>query len=333
MSNSKSRGLGRGLNALFEDDEDSGLSSVLADDADEPVTGILASRLTQKLGVEQLSPSAVQPRMDFDQEALQNLADSIQVHGILQPILVRQKVDLIDKTPIDGHYEIIAGERRWRAAQLAQLHEIPVIIREFDDAQAMQIALIENLQRADLNPVEEALGYQRLMDEHEYTQLQLSELLGRSRSHIANMTRMLGLSDSILTLVRTGDLTPGHARALITMRDPMPLAEKIIAENMSVRAVERYINNINKKQQDYKDKRDVEANSMPVTPGKTIEILSAEEDISNYLGMRFSIETKDIIKGGYIRVDFKNMDQLNDLIDLLRGQKTGLHTPVRTILD
>lgn len=326
----KSRGLGRGLNALFDDDEASVLSSSLDEKA--PATPAVAKN-AQKLGVEQLSPGVAQPRMDFDQEALQHLADSIQVHGILQPILVRQKRDLIDKTSIEGQYEIIAGERRWRAAQLAQLHEVPVIIRDFDDAQAMQIALIENLQREDLNPVEEALGYQRLMDEHDYTQAQLAEVLGRSRSHIANMTRMLGLPESVLTLVRTGDLSPGHARALITMRDPMPLAEKIIAQNMSVRAVETYLKNIDKKQQSYRDKQDMIANSMPVTPGKNIETLSIENDISNFLGMRFSIESKDIAKGGHIRVDFKNMDQLNDLLDLLRMQKTGLHTPVRTILD
>jgi len=323
MAKSKERGLGRGLNALFDDDEE-GFGAI----AVEPASGEASSKgASIQLGVEQLSPSDAQPRFDFDPEALNELAESIKQHGIVQPLLVRPK------KAVDDAYEIIAGERRWRAAQIAQLHDVPVIIRDFDDVQAMQIALIENLQREDLNPVEEALGYQRLMNEHDYTQANLALALGRSRSHIANMTRMLGLPEAVLDMVRSGDLSAGHARSLVVLDDPMPVAKKVAAETMSVRALERYIQSMNDKRQDSLDKANVEANSLPVTPGKSVEVLSAENDVSNYLGMRFSIESKDITKGGYVRVDFKNMDQLNDLIDLLREQKTGLHAPHKTLLD
>jgi ParB family chromosome partitioning protein len=320
----KARGLGRGLNALFDDDEiDSGaIAAALSGDGNDStgadaVTGKKAG--IQALGVEQLAPGSMQPRSHFDKEAMDELAGSIRQHGVLQPIVVRQKRDLVTKDAVDGMYEIIAGERRWRAAQLAQLHEVPVIIREFDDAEAMQIALIENLQREDLDPVEEALGYKRLMDEHNFTQAQLADLLGRSRSHIANMVRLLGLPEPVLELVRTGDLSAGHARCLVTFDNPKKLAEKIIAEGWSVRETERYIAHVNRP----KDGGSDGAKSTMARGGgkqqKDADTIALENDLSKALGMRLTIETVNDQRG-FVRIDFQDMAQLNGLLDtLVRG--------------
>lgn len=337
----KSKGLGRGLNALFEDDEDDSLSVVLGAAGNVAADKPRGGQGYQRLGVEQLVPGASQPRMDFDQEPLDELANSIRVHGILQPLLVRPRRDLFTKEVVSSdQYEIIAGERRWRAAQLAQLHEVPVIIRDMDDSQAMQIALIENLQREDLNPIEEALAYQRLMDEHDYTQAKLAEMLGRSRSHIANMVRLLTLPEAVLTLVREGDLSSGHARALITVRDPARFAEKIIAESMSVRETERYIGAIQGRSGGASGAGGKSAAPQGVSPSargalsegssasavdagseayqKDADTLAIEEELSKAFGLRFRIESKDPSKGGHLRFDFKDMAQLNDVIDVLR---------------
>lgn len=323
----KPRGLGRGLNALFEDDEE--LVSILSEDGDVTMpagTSAPASGGSSKLGVEQLEPGLYQPRMDFEPEALNALAASIKVHGILQPLLVREKRDVITGDVIEGRYEIIAGERRWRAAQLAQLHEVPVVVRALADEQAMQIALIENLQREDLNPVEEALAYQRLIQDHEYTQNQLAEALGKSRSHIANMTRMLTLPEPVLDLVRSGDLSPGHVRALITFNNPLPLAEKILAEGMSVRAVERYVNGLNAAA-GKPSGRAGKGGGKTATKAKAEkdpDIVALEKELSDNLGLRTMIEMQPGSQTeGVIGFTFRDLDQLDYVINLLKkGSQT-----------
>lgn len=326
--NTKPRGLGRGLNALFDDDEE--LVSILSEDGSVTVPEAAARvpSSAQKLGVEQLEPGMSQPRMDFDADALESLAASIKLHGILQPLLVRPKRDVITDEIIDGRYEIIAGERRWRAAQLAQLHDVPVVIRDFEDRQAMQIALIENLQREDLNPVEEALAYQRLLQDHDYTQAQLAEALGKSRSHIANMTRMLNLPEPVLDLVRYGELSAGHVRALITFDNPLPLAEKILAEGMSVRAVERYVAQLNaggdidasSAAKQAVSKKFAKGSSSSAS-GKDADLIALEKELSDHLGMALQIDmTAGSSKDGTLRVSFKNLDQLDHLIALLMGK-------------
>ncbi|TVR47558.1 MAG: ParB/RepB/Spo0J family partition protein, partial [Rhodobacteraceae bacterium] len=197
------RGLGRGLSALMAEvtppAEEGG-----ADDRGR----------TQRLPIEQLRPNPDQPRRHFDETALAELAASIREKGVIQPLIVR---------PRDDMFEIVAGERRWRAAQRAQVHDVPVVIREFSDTEVLEIAIIENIQRTDLNPIEEAMGYRALIERFGHTQEKLSEAMGKSRSHIANLMRLLSLPDDVQTMLREGRLTAGHARALITAADPSPL--------------------------------------------------------------------------------------------------------------
>lgn len=217
---SNTKGLGRGLSAL--------LGSTDKEYADLSASSIGQDR---ELPIEFLVPNPYQPRSYFDAEKSSDLIASIKDRGILQPLLVRRRGDL-------DQYEIIAGERRWRAAQAAGLHRIPVLIREMTDGEALEIALIENIQRHDLSPIEEAMGYKRLMDEFHHTQEQLGHIVGKSRSHIANILRLLALPEGVRTLVNEGKLSMGHARALITAEDPSAIAARIIAEGLSVRQVE-----------------------------------------------------------------------------------------------
>ena len=361
---SRPKGLGRGLNALFDDDEEL-VTAVVGDSApaqavvsSDPIAASGHGRTPQTLGVEQLTPSAAQPRTDFDQESLDALAASMAIHGVLQPLLVRQKRDDAGELIAD-EYEIIAGERRWRAAQLAQLHEVPVVIRELEDKDAMEIALIENLQREDLNPVEEARAYKRLMDEYNYTQAQLAEALGCSRSQIGNMTRMLVLDDQVLDMVRDGRLSAGHARTLITLDDPLAAAEFVIRKGMSVRGLEVYAKSLNTliedeanmsasatntsetlssappKSPEYFDQSDeAEANqgAEPFTadasetrkPSKSPDLIALEDDLSARIGMNVNF---DMVAGsnteGRISVDFKTLDQLDLLITALKRAASG----------
>ena len=213
------RGLGRGLSALFGDDE-------------APAAAPQKQDNLRTLPIEQLKPSRFQPRRHFDAESLEALTQSVREKGILQPILVRHD-------PADpNRYEILAGERRWRAAQAAQLHEIPVILREIDDRGASEIALIENIQRQDLNAIEEGEGYRRLIEEFGHTQEELGRALGKSRSHIANTMRLLNLPDDVRAMVIDGRLSAGHARAILTSVNPLALAQLVIADGMSVRQIE-----------------------------------------------------------------------------------------------
>lgn len=311
----RTRGLGRGLNALFEDDE----SPVTPpEDRLDESSGQQESR--KQIGIERLQPGSLQPRRHFDQEALQQLADSISAHGLLQPILVRP-----DKLN-DECYEILAGERRWRAAQLAQLHEVPVIILQMSDVEALEVALIENLQREDLNPVEEARGYQKLLQDYGHTQEKLAQALGKSRPYIANMVRLLNLPESVLKQVEDGSLSAGHARALITAQDPESLAQEIIREGLSVRQAEQlaaYAAGRSSEQPGSKDESSATAaSSKAKTPGgkkpvpKDADTRALEEDLSAALGMRVSIESADG-QSGKISVEFKNLDQLDEILHRL----------------
>lgn len=294
--NPKSRGLGRGLNALFEDDEG------VYPQAD--LDGQVAGRARTMLGLDQLEPGKGQPRRVFKEDALAELAESIKQHGVLQPILVRENADN------SGLYEIIAGERRWRASQKAQLHEVPVIVLSITDAQAFEIALIENLQREDLDPIEEAGGYQKLLEEYDYTQEQLAENLGKSRSHIANTVRLLQLPEAVQGYVSDGKLSAGHARALITADNPANLAKQVIAGDLSVRDTEKLVAETQGRTQKTSSK------TKAAGPSKDVDTLALEEEISNKIGMRVSIDSVDG-KTGKLSIEFKSLDQLDDLIKRL----------------
>ena len=219
--NKRRSSLGRGLNALF------------GETAPEDFEPLKKGEHPRHLPIEFVTPGRFQPRRKFDQEAIQSLVDSVRERGILQPLLVRQHPD-------DGAiFEIIAGERRWRAAQLAGLHQVPVVIRELSDREALEIALIENIQRQDLTALEEAEGYKRLMDEFGHTQEVLAKALGKSRSHIANMLRLLTLPLQVKQMVQDGSLTAGHARALLSVEDPVATAQQVIEKGLNVRQVEQ----------------------------------------------------------------------------------------------
>lgn len=282
---SPKRGLGRGLDALFGDQEE----------------GVSASAKRTTLDIDQIEPNPTQPRREFDEQPLQELAESIATHGVLQPILVR---------PIegqDGKYQIIAGERRWRASQIAQLHEVPVIIREFDDSVTLQIALIENLQREDLNALEEALCFKNLIERFGFSQEKLAAALGKSRSHVANIMRLLNLPEKVQTYVSDGKLSAGHARALLTSKDPEGLAKEVIAKGLSVRETERLASG------------NVEASSGSASkakaPGKSADTLALEEEIANVLGMKVSIEAKGT--AGTLKIIYKDLDQLDEVVHRL----------------
>jgi ParB family chromosome partitioning protein len=300
--NPKGRGLGRGLGALFGDEEDTypqyeGEAAPVLDDS---------SRKT--VGVEQLFPCASQPRTHFDEKAIKELADSIAEHGLLQPILVRP-----DKTR-QGMYEIIAGERRWRASQKAQLHEVPIIIRDMDDDEMLQIALVENLQRKDLNPIEEARGYQRLTEEFGHSPEEVGEVIGKSRSHIANMIRLLQLPESVQTMVEVGDISAGHARALLASDKAMDIALKVIKNKLSVRETEKLV--ASDQGREIKHRKDSGKQGQKGFSEKDADTIALENEVSNQLGMRVSIDMKDTHKGA-MKIEFKTLDQLDDVLQRL----------------
>lgn len=307
MDDVKPRGLGRGLNALFGEDDSMGSS--FPAELEEVVVKQEAqgTRARNLVGVEQIHPSRFQPRKIFNDERLAELASSIKEYGVLQPLLVRE----LEGQP--GNYDLIAGERRWRAAQLAQIHEVPVIVLELDDLAAYKVALIENLQREDLDPIDEALGYQKLLSDYGQTQEQLAQAVGKSRPHITNMVRLLNLPQDVQKSVSSGDLSMGHARALINAPDPSALAKQVIAKGLSVRQTEKLS----------ADKKGVEqqnrpraASSAPKASDKDADTISLENDMTNALGMRVSIDSADG-KSGKLSVEFKTLDQLDELLHRL----------------
>lgn len=302
----KQRGLGRGLDALFGDDE--AAVTVAAPDAIEPEKHVPGTA-RKTLGVGQLSPDPNQPRQFFDDRALAELADSIKVHGIIQPILVRPHKSIPD------HYEIVAGERRWRAAQKAQLHEVPVVIRDLDDAVALQIALIENLQRQDLNAVEEAKGYVRLMEEFTYSQEDVADVVGKSRSYVANLVRLLQLPPTVQTMVAKNLLSAGHARALINASNPAKLAQEVIDKGLSVRQTEKLA--AADAGREVKS-RAPGARSPESVHAKDADTLALEKQLSNALGLNVTLDIRDA-QNGTLHIAYRSLDQLDHLIKRIIG--------------
>ncbi|CUK13746.1 Chromosome-partitioning protein ParB [Ruegeria denitrificans] len=289
VKKSKPRGLGRGLSALMAD-------------VTQETEGLLPAeprRPDMKVPIEKLRANPNQPRRTFSADRLDELAASVKEKGIIQPLIVREISG--------GGYEIVAGERRWRAAQMAQLHDIPVIVREFDDTEVLEVAIIENIQRADLNAVEEAAGYKQLMDRFGHTQEKLAEALGKSRSHIANLLRLLSLPLDVQTLVIEGKLSAGHARALITAENPSELAKIVVKDGLSVRATEALV----KKQQ--ADPVKAAPRSRNLDAGKDADTRALEKDLSAILAMRVAINHKAGTETGQVVLTYENLDQLDDL--------------------
>ncbi|MBV8971120.1 MAG: ParB/RepB/Spo0J family partition protein [Sphingomonadaceae bacterium] len=273
----KKRGLGRGLSALMDEVAPTATRTML------PLADIVANPR--------------QPRRRFDPGAMEDLIESVQARGVLQPILVR---------PAGGRYEIVAGERRWRAAAAAQLHEIPVVIRELDDAAAFEIALVENIQRADLNPIEEAEGYQRLMANHGHTQESLAKIVGKARSHVANLLRLLDLPERVRAMVAAGEIGTGHAKALMTAADPVALAEKVRAGGLSVRQAEALA------------RKPRASRAVSVLTGRDPDLAAIEARLADALGMQVVLAVGKP-PSGTLAVVFSTLDQLDLLCRLLEA--------------
>jgi ParB family chromosome partitioning protein len=293
----KTRGLGRGLSALMAD-----VTPPTA--AADTGQGASARRPDMMVPIEKVHPNPDQPRRTFTEEQLQELAASIKEKGIIQPLVVRERPG--DK----GAYEIVAGERRWRAAQIAMQHTIPVIVRDFDDIEVLEVAIIENIQRADLNPVEEAAGYKALMDKFGHTQEKLSEVLGKSRSYIANLVRLLQLPDEVQEFLRDGKLSAGHARALITSDDAVSLAKKVISSGLSVRETERLAKKTVSELSEMDQPR-------PKAPRKSVEkdadTRALEADLSAALRMKVSIDHDAGGESGKLIISYEDFDGLDEL--------------------
>ncbi len=284
---SRPSGLGRGLSALLGSDA-------------EDYASLDRLRSSKEVPIALLRPNRYQPRQLFREEALDELVESIREKGVLQPILVRRLHDEPDQ------YEIIAGERRWRAAQKAGLHKVPVVIRDADDAEALEVAIIENIQRADLSPVEEALAYERLMKEFGHTQEQLGQIVGKSRSHVANLLRLLTLPPPVQEMLNDGRLTMGHARALVTAANPLALAQQIVRENLTVREVE----DLAREQKPGAAKPGAKRNAS--SAAKDPDIAALEADLSEAVGYKVVIEDNGK-GGGELRIAYKTLDQLDEL--------------------
>ncbi|APZ52622.1 ParB/RepB/Spo0J family partition protein [Salipiger abyssi] len=293
------RGLGRGLSALMSDVDIQPTQSA------EETTPKTPDRLVP---IEKLVPNKDQPRRSFTPEQLQELSDSIRTKGIIQPIIVRPA------PAEDGQYEIVAGERRWRAAQLAQLHEVPVLIRELSDQETLEIAIIENIQRADLNAIEEAAGYKQLMYRFGHTQEKIAEALGKSRSHIANLLRLLNLPDGVQEHVRNGELSAGHARTLVTARDPDRMAEEIMRKKLSVRQAEALL-----RAETQPPQRKAPAASYEMD--KDADTKALEGDISAALGMKVSIAHAPGKESGKLTISYESFEELDSLCMILSATR------------
>ena len=303
------RGLGRGLSALLGDiggdigggilGEIAGSGGAAEPDRGAPTPGAGAARLPVTASIERLHSNPDQPRRDFPEAELNELASSIRQRGIIQPVIVRP-----DPTR-PGDYQIVAGERRWRAAQRAQLHEIPIVIRDLDDQAVLELAIIENVQRSDLNAIEEANGYAQLIERFGYTQEKMSDIVGKSRSHVANTMRLLGLPDQVQQMVRGGKLSAGHARALINAADPVALAEQAVLRGLTVRQVEELARRA------AAPRRKPGARGGPQQKDADTRIL--EGDLSAAIGMAVSIEHHPNDGGGEVRIRYRSLDELDRL--------------------
>ena len=315
------RGLGRGLSALMADVSVPSAEPTLSSTASAPSsatsqTDIAAvsdtpdanSRLVQFIAISRLDRNPDQPRKIFNEKDLEELTDSIRRQGVLQPILVRPIPDSArSQGAVD--FQIVAGERRWQASLKAGLDAMPVLIRDLTDQEVLEIGVVENVQRADLNPIEEARAYRALMDDFGRTQVEVSEAIGKSRSHIANLLRLLDMPLQVVRWVELGKLTPGHAKAIVNMPDPTETADMIIREGLSVRATEQYVKR-------YKD-------GAPFTPKLSVSqeddpnIKALERDLTDQLGLKTSLRHKG--PGGELRIKYKTGDQLDALIKHLKG--------------
>ncbi len=324
--NPKKRGLGRGLNALFEDEEvDYAPKAEAAQAAPETAAAESAGKSRQMLGIDLLAPRKEQPRKIFYDETLRELADSIKRHGVLQPLLVRPAKD----NP--GNYEIIAGERRWRAAQLAGQHEVPVIHMEVSEEEAFRIALIENLQREDLDILDEANGYQAMIDTFGYTQEQLAEALGKSRSHVTNMLRLRKLPDAVLLRLHAGHISMGHARALLGASNPGDLVDFVVEQELTVRQTEELIADghsahLQKPRVDMADKRGGNGRKM-----RDANLTAIEETLAQKTGLKVHIAMNASGKSGTFKIDFKSLDQLDQILEYLGGE--GSAKPAARLMD
>jgi ParB family chromosome partitioning protein len=287
-------GLGRGLSSLLGEVQQEAPVRLDAE-------GGARSSGVQMIPIAGIEPNPAQPRRVFAEEALAELAASIQARGVIQPIVVR---------PHGHRFQIVAGERRWRAAQRARLHEIPAIVREFSDDETLEVALIENIQRQDLNAIEEAQAYQRLVDQYGHTQEELGKLVSKSRSHVANLLRLLDLPAKVQTLVGTGQLSMGHARALITASDPEGLADEVLRRGLSVRETEKLA----------ASGKPARQKSLPIEyKGAGADIAALERQLGDLLGLRVSI--KHSPKGGQVTLGYTSLDQLDMICQRLSGEK------------
>jgi ParB family chromosome partitioning protein len=289
------RGLGRGLSALMADVEAAPGRSAPEQGARKPETFI---------DVALISPNPDQPRRTFAEDALNELASSIREKGVIQPLILRK-----NPRNLEG-FEIVAGERRWRAAQRAQLHQVPAIVRELNDTEVLELAIIENIQRADLNAVEEAAGYRQLMDRFGHTQEQLAEALGKSRSHIANLMRLLSLPQDVQDYLTAGLMTAGHARALVGHPDARLLAREVVQKKLSVRQTEALA------KKGLTEKSKTSSKSKTTKDADTVQI---ENELSATLRMKVSIDHAAGSEGGKMTISYKSLDQLDDLLRALSG--------------
>ena len=285
MIGNKFKGLGKGLSALM---------------GDVPPENIQTKNFSEKIPIHFIHANPSQPRKNFNQQLLNELSESIKEQGIIQPILVRKKSE--DK------YEIVAGERRWRAAQLAKIHEVPVIVLNIDDKKSLEFAILENIQRSDLNGIEEALGYDNLVKKFGYSQETLSKILGKSRSHIANTLRLVSLPEEIKKMISDGLLTAGHARCLVNVLDNVRLAKIIVNKNLSVRQSEFLV----KKEQVFSSLKKVSKIN------KDTNIKSLENDLELLMGIKVDINNKKN-NSGEIKFSYKNLEQLNKIISVLKS--------------
>ena len=295
------RGLGKGLDTIIPDKGQN-----------KPVSRKTKQETGKKnadtvLAISKVEPNRDQPRKNFDEESLKELAESIRQYGILQPLLVQEK---------DGYYEIIAGERRWRAAMMAGLKEVPVIIRKLSDLEIMEISLIENIQREDLNPIEEALAYRRLIEEFGMKQEEVAEKVSKNRTTIANSMRLLKLEDSLQQMVISGELSTGHARALLGLNDPaqqVAAAQQIISNKLSVRETEKLVKKL---QADNKSERKNERRTLD--PSLDAIYRNLEEQLKKTLGTKVTINSKNE-KSGKVEIEYYSQDDLERILDLLRN--------------
>ena len=286
------RGLGRGLSSLMSD--------VAAPNDPKPAGNVI----DRAIPVDQIYPNPDQPRRTFDDQAMDDLTASIAEKGIIQPLIVRERPSA------NGKYEIVAGERRWRAAQRAQLHEVPVIVRAFSDLEVLEVAIIENIQRSDLNAVDEAAGYKQLMEKFGRTQEEMGTALGKSRSYIANSVRLLTLPDTVLSYLADGRLSAGHARTLVGHPDAEKLAAEIVKKGLSVRNAEKLVKST---KFSAPKKKTVRAST------KDADTIQIESDLSAQLGMKVNIDHAAGKENGQVVLHYRDLEQLDDVLRLLSG--------------